>query len=323
MPRYIRNTVILAKVETTAGTDAVPTGAANAVLVTEMSIDPLDAANVQRKVVRGYFGASEELVGPASVKVSLTVELAGSGTAATPPALGALLRGCGVAEGVLATPARVEYTPVSTAQETLTIYYYDDGALHKLTGVMGNCTLNAKIGDRGVLKFDFVGLDAGLSAATPSGTSFSAWKKPVAISKANVTDIILGGSYAAGAITGGTPYSSTGLDLMLGNTVNFTPLLSSESVDITDRESTGGIELDLTAAQEVAFMTSVKTNLTQGLAFTIGTASGNKVLIYGSNVQLTKPKKVERNGRRLIGYDLRFIPSAAGAGNDEWRLVFL
>ena len=33
MSRYIRNTVILAKVETTAGTDATPTGGADAVLV--------------------------------------------------------------------------------------------------------------------------------------------------------------------------------------------------------------------------------------------------------------------------------------------------
>jgi hypothetical protein len=33
-----------------------------------------------------------------------------------------------------------------------------------------------------------------------------------------------------------------------------------------------------------------------------------------------KPSKVDDNGRRLIGFDVDFAPSA---GNDEWRLVAL
>jgi hypothetical protein len=49
MPRYIKNTLITAKIETTPGTDAVPTGAANALLVSEMSITPLDAQNIDRQ----------------------------------------------------------------------------------------------------------------------------------------------------------------------------------------------------------------------------------------------------------------------------------
>ncbi len=321
MPRYIRNTVILAKAETTAGTDAVPTGAANAILVSEMSITPLDAKNIERNVVRGYFGASEQLVGTASVKVSLTVELAGAGSAAVGPAWGQLLLACAMAEGLLSSPSRVEYTPVSTALKTLTIYYYDDGVLHKLWGVMGNCMLSAKVGDSPKLKFEFIGLDGGIAAANPSGTSYAAWKVPVAITKANVTDITLGATYALGALTGGLVYPSTGIELNLGNTVNFTPLLSSESVDITDRDVTGSMELDLTAAQEVTFMGTVKANTTQSLGLTLGTTTGNKILIHAPAVQLVNPKKVELNGKRLCGYDLRMVPTSAGTGNDELRLI--
>jgi hypothetical protein len=320
MPRYIRNTVILAKVEATAGVDALPTGAANALLVSDMSITPLDAKNIDRNVVRGYFGASEQLVGTASVKVSLTVELAGSGAAATPPAWGALLVGCAMAEGLLSTPARVEYTPVSTLLKTLTIYYYDDGVLHKLVGAMGDCTLSAKVGDRPLLKFEFVGLDGGIATGNASAT-LSAWKTPIAMTKANVTDITLGATYATGAFTGGLVYPSTGLELKLGNALNYTPLLSSESVDITDRDVTGSVELDLTAAQEVAFMGTVKANTTQSIALTLGTASGNKVLIHGPAMQILNPKKVELNGKRLCGYDLRLVPTSAGVGNDELRLA--
>ena len=319
MTRYIRNTVVTAKVEATAGTDALPTGLADAVLVSDMSITPLDAANIDRNNIKGFFGANEQLVGPASVKTSYTVELAGSGTAGTAPALGDLLLGCALAEGVLADPVRVEYTPVSTGLKTLTNYYYDDGVLHKLLGVMGDFTLTAKVGERPVLKFDYTGLDGGISEAMTAGT-FTEWKAPVAMTKANVTDITLGATYALGALTGGTPYNSTGLELKSGNAVNFTPMLSKEDVDITNREVTGSFELELTAAQEVAFMAQVKANTKQSLALTIGKVAGNTVIIFMPAAQLTNPKKAELNGKRLIGYDFRAIPVV---GNDELRLVFL
>lgn len=320
MPRYIRNTLILAKVETTAGTDAVPVGATDAVLISSMSITPLDANNVDRDLIRGYFGSSEQLVGTASVKASCSVELAGSGTAATAPQWGDLLIGCAAAEALLATPNRVEYTPVSTGLKTLTIYYYDDGVLHKMLGCMGNVKLSAKVGERPMLNFDFIGLDGGVSAASAVGT-FTAWKTPVVMTKANVVDITLGGTYSVGAITGGTVYPSTGLELDLGNASKYIPLLSSESVDITDRDSTGKVELDLTAAQEVTFAATVKANTTQSLALQIGTAAGNKIIVFAPAVQLSNYSKAEKDGRRLIGYDLRLVPTPAGSGNDEWRFI--
>ena len=319
MPRYTRNTAILAKVETTPGTDAVPTGAADAVLVSDMSITPLDANNVNRDLVRGYFGGSEQLVATASVKVSFTVELAGSGTAATAPQWGDLLLACAMAESSLTAPVRVEYNPVSTNLKSLTIYYFDDGVLHKLLYAMGTCKLSAKVGERPTLQFDFVGLDGGISATTNPATTLTAWKTPPTMTKANVVDITLGGTYAAGAITGGTVYPSTGLTLDWANAVSYVPLLSSETIDITNREMTGVVELDLTAAQEVSFMATVKANTTQSLGLTIGTNAGNKVIIHAPAVQLINPSKQEINGRRLIGYDLRLVPGASG--NDELRIV--
>ncbi len=317
MSRRIKNTVITAKVQSNSGEDAAPTGA-DAVLVSDVSITPLDAQAISRNLIRGYFGGSEQLVGPASVKIGYTVELAGSGTAATPPAWGKLLLGCAAGEGLLNTPARVEYSPVSTSLKALTQYYYDDGVVHKLLDSVGNCTLSAKVGDRPVLRFEWTGLDGGI-AATPNVTpTFTSWKKPVAMTKANVVDITLGATYAAGALTGGTAYNSTGLELNFGNVVNFSPMLGTETVDITDRESTATIELELSAAQEVALMAAVKANTTQSLALTIGTGAGNKIIVFCAAAQLTNPRKSELNGKRLIGYDVRLVPVN---GNDEWLIV--
>lgn len=318
MPRYIRNTAILAKVEATAGVDAAPTGAANAILVSDLSITPLEAQNVDRALIRPYFGASEQLVATAYVKCSLTVELAGSGTASTAPAWGALMQGCAHAEASLTSPARIEYSPASTGLKTLTIYWHDDGVLHKLLGAMGNVRLEAKVGDRPKLVFEFTGIDGGVTAVANPSATLTAWKTPPTMTKANVVDITLGCNLAAGALVGGTVYASTGIELDWGNAVSFTPLLSAERIDLTDRQVSGRTQLDLSAAQEVSFMASVKANTTQGLGLTIGTATGNQITLFAPKAQLFNPRKEDLNGTRVIGFDLRLVPSS---GNDEIRIV--
>jgi hypothetical protein len=318
MPRYIRNTVILAKVESPVGTDATPIGSADAVLVSDLTINPLNAQNVDRSLVREFFGASEQLVGPATVRCSFTVELAGSGSAATAPQWGDLLLACAMAESALTTPNRVEYLPISTALKSVSIYWFDDGVRHKLLGAMGNVRIEARVGDRPKLVFDFVGVDGGVAAATPSGVSYTAWQTPVAMTDTNVVDVTIGSTYSAGAISGGTVYASTGLDIDLGNSVQFVPTLNYENVDITDRAVTGSVQLDLTAANEVTFMTNVKANTLQSLALTIGTAAGNNIILHLPSVQMINPTKTEINGRRMLSYQLRVLPSA---GNDEVRIV--
>lgn len=320
MPRYARNAVILAKVETVVGTDASPTGAADAVLVSELSITPLEATNVDLAYIRPYFGSSPQLVATAVKKISFTVDLAGSGTAGTAPQLGDLLLGCAMAEASLSTPTRIEYTPISTSLKTLTIYAHDDGVLHKYLASMGTCKLSAQVSDRPKLQFEFTALDGGETATANPAATLTAWKTPVAMTKANVVDITLGATYTTGALTGGTAYASRGLDIDFANSVQYTPLLSNESVDITDRQMAGSVQLDLTAANEVTFMSSVRANTLQSLALTIGTVAGNKAILYAPNVQLINPSKQDVNGRRLIGFDLRLVPSA---GNDELRIVFL
>jgi hypothetical protein len=249
------------------------------------------------------------------------VLLAGAGTAATAPAWGALMLACATAETTgLTTPNRVEYLPATDALKTVTIYWYDDGLLHKLLGVFGNVKLSAKSGEAPKLTFDFVGIDGGVSATANATATLTDWKMPVAITKANVTDITLGSTYAAGAITGGTSYNSTGLSLDWGNQVAFAPLLTTEQVVLTDRKVTGSLSVELSAAQEVTQMAAVKANTLTSVGFVIGTATGNKIMLHLPSVQLINPKKEDFNGMRLIGFDLRVLPVA---GNDEVRIVSL
>jgi hypothetical protein len=320
MARYTRNSAVLAKIETTYATDAIPTGSANAVLISNLSVNPLNSNNIDRDLIRPFFGSSEQLIGTVYKEISFDVELAGSGTAGTAPAWGVLLRACAFAETINAGIS-ADYTPITDSQESLTIYYYRSGTLHKLLGARGDCTLKASIGTRPVFSFKFMGLDGNMTAVANPSLTLTAWKTPLSVSDANTGDLTFGCTYSAGALSGGTSYPSRGLELPFANDVVHTALLGGESIDVTNRQIAGTVELDLTAAQEVAFMTSVKTNGTQSLGLVHGTAAGNKVLLYMPAVQFITPAESDLNGRALSKYNLRVVPGASG--NDELRIVAL
>ena len=119
-------------------------------------------------------------------------------------------------------------------------------------------------------------------------------------------------------LTGGTGYPSQGLEIDLGNSVNFTPLLGGETIDVAQRESTGKLQLDLTAAQEVTFLGNVKANTLQSVGLMHGTVAGYKTMLFLPSVQLINPTKVDVNGKLMCGYDLRVLPLT---GNDEIKIV--
>jgi hypothetical protein len=316
MPRYIRNTVILAKIEATYGTDASPTGT-DALLVSNVSITR-NLNSVNRDLIRGYMGASEQLVGTRSIQCEFTVELAGSGTAGTAAAYGKLLRACGMAETVNASPPYVEYNPVSTNFSSITIYYYLDGLVHKALGCRGTVDVRLPLGERPVLQFRFTGLDGGSVVQSNPTPTLTAWKTPVVVTDANTGDITLGGTYASGAISGGTTYSSRGIEITIGQAVQFIPMLGGEQVDITGREVTGRMTLDLTASQEATMVTDITNNTLTSIGITHGAASGNTIVLFAPAVQRTNPRIEDVEGRALLSMDLRFTPST---GNDEVRIV--
>lgn len=328
MARYARNQAILAKIETTYGTDPTPTGGSNAILVSGLSCNPLAATNIDRALIRNYLGGSEQIVGSNYVEVSFDVEFQNGGTAGTAAAWDPLLQACGYTAGsALTTPSRVEHALESTysSWKSLTIYYHDDGVLHKLLGARGTVSMDLTVGARPVFKFRFIGLNGGVTATANPSTTLTGFKAPLAVTDSNTGALTLGCTYATGALSGGTEYVAGGMSIDLGNDVQFVDLLGTaaaagQSIDFAQRSATGSIEFDLTAANEVSFMTNVLANTTQSIGLVHGTTAGYKMLVFMPAVQLINPKKVEKQGRRLIGYDMRVIPSS---GNDEIKIVAL
>lgn len=323
MARPILNTVILAKIEATYGSDPTPTGAANAILVTNQSAPRLVANNVDRALVRGYYGGNQQLVGTRVLTVGFDVEIAGSGTPTTAPDWGPLMRACGFTQ--TSQTASMDYTPISTisgvTNTSVTIYYYLDGQLYKLLGARGNMpTITLGIGARPVFRFEFTGLDGGLTAATNATPTLSRFSTPVVVTDANTLMTLGSITYTAatGVLSGGTEYPNRGLSVSIGNNVVHQPLLGAETVEITGREVTCEAEFDLTAAQAVTFNTDVLANTNTGFGITHGTSAGNIVCIHMPAVQRINPEVVDVNGSAFHKYAGRAVPST---GNDEIRIV--
>lgn len=319
MGRLIRKTAILAKTEVNYGVDPTPDGAANAILVSNASFN-IAYTNVNRDLIRANLGGSEQLAGTRFVECSFDVELANSGTAGTAPAWGPLLLACGMAEALLTTPARVEYTPVSASFKSVTIYYHIDGTLRKALGCMGNAELMLNEGERPMIRFTFTGLDGGTTATADPTLTLTSWRVPSVVSDVNSGDINLGATYSAGALSSGTAYPSRGLAINLGNTIARKAILGGQSVSITQRDVTGSCQLELTAAQEATFRTDINANTTTTLGFTHSTGAGVGIILHAPRVQRIDPSDVDYEGELHTGLNLRFVPSS---GNDELRIVCL
>lgn len=318
--RYIRDTTITAKIEATYGLDSAPTGAANSMQVSNVNIQPFNAQYVPRDLIRNYFGAPEELIASINKMVSFEVEAVGSGAAGTAPAWAPLARACGLAETLTVTE-RARYRPITNGQESVTIYVYDSGTLHKYVGARGGLTVALLLDTIPKLKFSFLAIDGGDTAATPSGVTFGAFKVPQVVSDPFTGDLTFGATLSATgvpAFTGGQVYPSNGIEIDFGLKPEFINLLGGQAVEIVDRGVKGRIIVDVTNAQEVAFYQTIKDATLQSLGLLHGTVVGNRFGIFGTKAQIKAPSKEEMQGKRLMGYEAIFTPTA---GNDEIDLI--
>lgn len=301
MPIYDRKQALLAKIETTYGVDPTPTGLANAVLVRNLNLTPMQLESEARGLKLPYLGNDEDIVNSFYGMLDYEVEIAGAGAAGTAPKYGVLLRGCGMAE-VITPGVRVVYTPVSSGFESLTQYFYQDGVLHRFFGSRGDVemTLNAK--SIPVFKFKFMGLfQPVIDAALPTPTFGQV--KPVAVNKVNTT-------FSIHAVS--TPM--TQLSLGLKNDVKYRNLVGYEGVDLIDRAPDGSSEFEATLMATKNWFNVARDQTLDALQIVHGTAAGNIVEIDAAKVQITEPTYAENDGITMLSCGLKLMPTA---GNDE------
>lgn len=148
MALLTRRRILLAKIESTYNTDSSPL-AANAMLIRNLDMTPLDAEIVSRDLVRPYFGNYDQIIAAQKVVLTFEVELQGSGTAGVAPSYGPLMRACGMSETV--TAAAVTGSAQAGTTTTITLAAGSSSVTNFYVGLPVTITSGTGIGSSGTI----------------------------------------------------------------------------------------------------------------------------------------------------------------------------
>jgi hypothetical protein len=304
-----RKRLILVKKETTYGTDSSPAGT-DALLVRNLDITPIEADLVSRDLIRPYLGNSPQLLANSRVSITFQVELAGSGTAGTAPRFGGILQACGMSETIVATTS-VTYAPVSASFSSATIYFNNDGVLHKATGCRGTFTLNAAVGEIPTIDFTMVGVyNAPTDTAAPAVT-YSNQASPLVFKQGN-TSAFQFFAYA-GCL------QSVSFDI--ANSTVYRELVGcTKEVLITDRKPAGTVMIEAPTLATKDYFNLAQTETTGNLTFLHGTTAGNRVTFTASQCDIANPSYGDQDGIQMLNIPYIAVPTTSG--NDEVSIAF-
>jgi hypothetical protein len=308
-----RKKFLVAKVETTYGTDATPVGGTDAIQVTNLEITPIESDNVQPASYQGFIGASSRSVLVANKRVSLTceVELAGSGTAGTAPAFGSLLQACGLSETLVATTS-VTYAGISSTFKSVSIYCFYDGTRHKITGARGTVTFNMTAGQFPTASFQLIGIYSTPDATALSG-SFTVTKQAPAL-EVNDTNV------TTATFHGVTTARIESIDLALNNALIYKETAQSQEVIITDRSAGGTCVIEAPAIGTTDYFTKAVGTTTAASSIVIGATGGNITTLSIPQTDLTGCTYGDTNG--VISLSMPYLAIPTSAGNNELTLAF-
>lgn len=308
MSKLERRRIIGIKIESTPGTDSVPTASSDAILVEELAWGLEGLRMVQRPAIRGSIASLQQLYGGSLMSVTFKVEVKGSGAAGTPPELGVALRGCSLDETIVASTS-VAYAPVSSSPEYVSIYVWEDGTLQKLTGCQGMPEFSTEAGGRVMATFTFFGHFSGPTDVTFPTPSYISTVPPVALS----SSFSVGGF---GAVVG--TFSFT-----LGNELKTPPDLNATDgysmIRIAGRDVNGQFDPEQPLVATADFMAMLKAGTTQALNFGPIGSAGNQLQIGMPAIAYRGLSPGIREGVQI--YQLLF-GAAESSGDDDVTFTF-
>jgi hypothetical protein len=304
--RYFDKLAMLAKLEATYGVDAAPTGAANAMLMTNVKVTHL-ADELSRELLLPYFGLQGVILTGRHIRIEGEIEVAGSGTAGTLPAFGPLLSACGMA-AVVVEGVSVTYSPVSGGFTSASIYYNRDGERHIALGARGNVTWSFVPRQIPRFKFSLLALEGTIADQVLPEVDVTDFVTPVPVSRANTTF----------SLHGVSPVTES-VEFDLGQKVEPRFLIGEDTIKVTGRGSTGKAVLQAGTLAEKDWYAIAGARTRAALSLTHGTVAGNIVTVAAPAVEVGLPEEGETQKivNRTLG--LGFVPVN---GNDELTIAF-
>jgi hypothetical protein len=306
MARY-SHMVVLAKRETTYGTDAVPTNVADAMLFQNVDWTPLEAEQAERPMVVPYFGNDQVSLVATRNRLRGAVDLAGGGTPlGTAPKYSSLLRACGLSETIVATTS-VTYAPVSSAEDSASLYHFVDGTRQQGLGARGDFEIQVDAGQIPRFTFDMQALYVAPTAVALPVPTLTAWQAPLPATQVNSPTCTLN---AQAVILKSLSYKH-------GNEITMRDMPGSRRLFVSGRKPSGTLTIEAPDALSPNFFTSVGALVAFSLVH--GTAAGNICTLSLPQVRLLNPRYSNDQNQLMLTFDLR--PEPTSAGNNEFSLV--
>ncbi len=197
------------------------------------------------------------------------------------------------------------YAPVSAAMESISIYFNQDGILHKALGARGTVEFELNVKQIPVMKFEFTGLYVTPAADAIPSVDYSLFQIPKAANTTNTPAFSL--------------FSYSGLmstmNLNMANSVVHRQLIGDEQVMITDRKPAGTFVLEAPLLSSHNFFQDAENASTGAMSITHGIVNGHKVKIDCPTVSIGNPNYQDDQGIAMLSIPFVAIPT--DSGNDE------
>lgn len=298
-----KKSVLLAETEVTYGTDPTPSISTDAILAIDAQIKEITTP-VERLVQHNHLSIRPSLLGQRYAEMTFKIELQGSGTAGTAPRLGRLIEACACSDTNV--PATSDtFAPLSASPESVTLYLYKDGRLHKVTGAVGTFIFTAEAGQQAIYDFKFQGLYNAPTVTSLPTPSYETTTPPVCKNQTF-------------SFNSKTTLVVQTLTLDIGNEIALRPSLSGtdavQGFIVSSRKPTFSINPEAQFETSYDFRTDTLTNQRQ-ISCTIG-----------SICTLTIPKanitNVEYSSRDGVEIETVSGECAMNSGNDEFTFAF-
>ena len=212
---------------------------------------------------------------------------------------------------VYSIAANVGYRPVSSSFSSATIYYNNDGILHKITGARGTFAINATVGEIPVIEFTMVGIyNAPTDTAAPTAT-YTNQASPL-IFKAENTSAFTVFGYAGCLME---------FSFDIANETLYRELVGcTKEVIITTRAAEGEMKIEAPTIAQYDFFSAALASTTGAVTLVHGTTAGNRVTVVLPTISLANPAYEDEDGIQMLGLPYVAVPTTIG--NDEISLTF-
>lgn len=302
-----RKSVILAKVESSYGSDSTPVAATDAILCSEPQIKPI-GKRLERDNIRASISPLQPIIIGEMYEITFVTEIKGSGTAGTAPEIAPLFLGCGMAETVVASTS-VAYDPVSSSFDSLSIYFYRDGILHKILGARGDLQAVVESSEYGKISWTFQGIYAGPADVSLVSGTYNAILPPICVAS----------TFTMGSYTPVARKVEVGLNNALGRRDDITQTTGLKEIIITRRDTKGSFDPESVLVTTKNFWSEWNASTAQALSCIIGVTAGNIYEISGPKCVFDDLSYGDRDGNLTL--EIPFT-MAMDTGDDEQQFKF-